>query len=82
MGAEAVAKSANLDETLTREYNLVIDGVIEIRVGTEPKPFFDGLLDAVLEYVEKHDGVTGLSMSYEEYNDGEENGAADGEETA
>ena len=64
MGSEFVVKPVDLDHTVTKEYSLIIDGVIEVEGRTEVKTFFDGLLDAVIEYVEKHNAVAGLSMSH------------------
>lgn len=64
MGTQPAVPSANLDDSSTKEYSLVIDGVIEITTDVEPKPFFDGLLDVILAYVEQHESTAGLSMSY------------------
>ena len=64
MDAESMTQSTHLSGSSTKEYSLVIDGVIEIKAGVEAKSFFDGLLDAVLAYVEQHEGMAGLSMSY------------------
>ncbi len=38
-------------------------------MGAYEKSFFDGLLDAMLEYVEKHGASAGVSMSHKEYVD-------------
>ena len=81
MGSEFVVKPVDLDDTVTKEYSLIIDGVIEVEGRTEVKSFFDGLLDAVIEYVEKHNAVAGLSMSHKEYRDLEGNEQMDGPET-
>lgn len=37
----------------SQEYNLLVDGVIELAPNTDVKAFFDGLLDVVGAYVEK-----------------------------
>ena len=63
MDAELATKSPNRDESTTREYSLIIDGVIEVKANVDAKSFFDGLLDVVLAYVEKHEGMAGLSIS-------------------
>jgi hypothetical protein len=55
----------------TQEYDASIDGVIEIEEHLDPKAFFDGLLDAIIEYTEKHNAITGLTMSYEKYTESE-----------
>jgi len=39
--------------------------------GTDEKSFFDGLLDAMIAYVEKHGAFAGLSLSHKEYADDE-----------
>lgn len=63
-------------ENETIEYTVVIDGVIELPGTLDKESFFDGLLDTIIEYTEKHNAVAGLSMSHSEYveaEDGEEN---------
>jgi len=67
--AEAGVKRSTLYEPAMKEYSVVMDGVIEIMEGTDEKSFFDGLLDAMLEYVEKHGAFAGVSMSHKEYAD-------------
>jgi len=71
-----------LDEIVMKEYSLVIDGVIEIPQDNDEKTFFDGLLDAIIEYVEQHGAYAGLSMVHHEYveDDIETNGAANGKQ--
>ena len=43
--------------------------------GLDEKSFFDGLPDAMIEYVEKHGAFAGLSMSHREYVDDDTEGA-------
>jgi hypothetical protein len=67
--ANIVAENIEIE---TAEYSLLIDGVIECPAGTDSKLFFDGLLDTIVEYVEKHEAMAGLSMTYRPYDDTEE----------
>ena len=55
---------AVIQQIETREYSVSIDGVVEIEKYTDLKSFFDGLLDAIIDYVEQHDAMAGLSMVY------------------
>lgn len=66
---DAEVMRTNLYEPAMKEYSVVMDGVIEVMEGTDEKSFFDGLLDAMLEYVEKHGASAGVSMSHKEYVD-------------
>lgn len=59
----------------TAEYTLLIDGVIELQSHTNAKKFFDGLMDAVIAYVEEYHGLAGLMMRYETL--GEDTGAVE-----
>jgi hypothetical protein len=59
-------------EAVTREYSVTIDGVVELQADADSKLFFDGLLDAVIDYVEKHQAIAGLAMSHREYADWDE----------
>jgi len=75
-------KQVVLRHVKTQEYAVSVDGVIEIEENLEPKIFFDGLLDAIIKYVERHNATAGLTMTYEEYaetddNFGENNGGAE-----
>jgi hypothetical protein len=49
----------------TKEYNLLIDGVVECPATVDSRLFFDGLLDAIIDYAEKHEAMAGLDMSYQ-----------------
>ena len=84
MDTEFVIDSIDVEETATKEYSLLIDGVLELEIGTNIKSFFDGLLDTIIEYVERHNGVAGLSLSHREYDARESDGdeEEDGAETA
>ena len=66
---EAGVGQTILDEPAMKEYSVVIDGVIEMVKGLDEKSFFDGLLDTMIEYIEKHGAFAGLSMSHREYMD-------------
>ena len=68
-GAEVTRTT--LYEPVMKEYSVVMDGVIEVMEGTDEKSFFDGLLDAMIAYVEKHGAFAGLSLSHKEYADDE-----------
>ncbi|MEW5985686.1 MAG: hypothetical protein AB1791_03545 [Chloroflexota bacterium] len=69
------------DETTTTEYTLVLDGVIEIPDSTDIQLFFDGLLDAIIDYVESYNALAALGMSYKPYLDleGDDAGEDDAE---
>jgi predicted RNA binding protein YcfA (HicA-like mRNA interferase family) len=54
-------------ESETKEYSLLIEGVVECPASKDRKMFFDGLLDTIIEYVEKHEAIAGLGMSYRPY---------------
>lgn len=49
------------------EYSVTLDGVIELPPNVGEESFFDGLLDAIIEYAEKYDAIAGLSMEHGEY---------------
>ncbi|MDP1624588.1 MAG: hypothetical protein Q8L64_02345 [bacterium] len=76
---EAGVEQTILDEPAMKEYSVVMDGVIEIVKGLDEKSFFDGLLDTMIEYIEKHGAFAGLSMSHREYVDDDTEGT-DGKE--
>jgi len=67
MGQKVATKANVLPKLSTKEYSLLIDGAIELQCHTNKNMFFDGLFDAVIAYVEQHDGLAGLAMSYKEY---------------
>ena len=69
------------NEPAAKEYSVVIDGVIEMAENIDEKTFFDGLLDVIIDYVEKYEALAGISMSHKEYNELED-GEVDGEEAA
>ena len=66
-------------EPARKEYSVDIDGVIEVPENLDDKSFFDGLLDALIDYVEKQGAFAGLSMRHHEYVD---EGEADGKVAA
>jgi hypothetical protein len=67
----------------TREFDVTIDGVVELEDYIEPKDFFDGLLDVILEYIERHNGIAGLTMKHHPYEEIDEDfGDTNGEEDA
>ena len=66
-------------EPARKEYQVVIDGVIEIPEHSNDQSFFDGLLDRLIEYVEEQGAFAGLSMAHNEYVD--DGGELNGEET-
>lgn len=67
------------DQVTTKEYSVSIDGVVEVSSGIDEKTFFQGLLDAVISYVERHHAFAGLTMSHKEYSPSEEDEGDDGE---
>ncbi|MCI0576713.1 MAG: hypothetical protein L0332_29220 [Chloroflexi bacterium] len=73
MGMKLTENPVEVEDGIeTTEYSLVIDGVVELRAGMDSKQFFDGLLDAIIDYVEKHNALAGLSLSHQAYKDPEE----------
>ena len=72
-------------ESAATEHSVTIDGVIEIDSNIDDKVFFDGLFEAIIEYVEKHNASAGLSISHKQYaeeNDDDKEGAEHGREDA
>ena len=67
MSIKLATEPVLLDHIENKEYSLSIDGVIELHCQINKKMFFDQLLDTVIEYVEHHNGLAGLAMSYKEY---------------
>ena len=69
MLAEPIIKKKEILSTppVNTEYSVVIDGIIELPENLDEETFFDGLLDAIIEYVEKHNAIAGLSMEQGEY---------------
>jgi hypothetical protein len=57
------------DDVATKEYTLVIDGTIEIESDVDKKAFFDGLFDAIIDYMESHNALAALTISHKEYTD-------------
>jgi hypothetical protein len=69
MSVALTANSVTSETTANQAYNVVLDGVVALPKSISEKDFFDGLLDAVLAYVEQHQGRAGLSMSHQPYED-------------
>ena len=84
MSIELKTNPVTMEMTTPQEYNVILDGVIALPQGIAEKPFFDGLLDVVLAYVEQHQGVAGLSMSHKPYDasDDEHDEVNDGRQAA
>jgi hypothetical protein len=59
------------DQEMT-EYDLSISGIIEIAGEFDETAFFDGLLDVMIAYIEKHNSLAGLTMSYQPYQETDE----------
>ena len=57
------------NEPAAKEYSVVIDGVIEMAENIDEKTFFDGLLDVIIDHVEKYEALAGISMSYKIYDE-------------
>ncbi len=79
MDTKIELQPSSQEEQTMQEYSLTIDGVIEVPINANPKAFFDGLLDKIVEFVEEHHGFAALGMSYQEYKE-EDDEAAHGDE--
>ncbi len=69
MAVKVVPAFTDVDSVMSKEYSLVIDGVVEIENAVDTKAFFDGLFDAMIEYIEKHNALAALTISHQEYTD-------------
>lgn len=69
MSVKPITDLVDIDQMITKEYNLVIDGVVELEMCIDKKTFFDGLLDTVIEYIEAHNALAALTISHNEYHD-------------
>ena len=67
MSTKPSAKRPATSNDKAQEYAAAFDGVIELPSAINEKEFFDGLLDAVIEYIEKHHGLAALTMSHKPY---------------
>jgi len=69
MLAEPITKKKEILLTPSEniEYSVALDGVIELPQNLDEESFFDGLLDIIIEYTEKHNATAGLSMEHSEY---------------
>lgn len=81
MDTKIELQASSQEEQVMQEYNLTIDGVIEVPTTADAKAFFDGLLDQIIAYVEEQKAFAGLGMSYQEYREEDEEAAYDGEAT-
>lgn len=83
MNTKIQTRTATRRDQVMQEHNVLIDGVIEIPATIDPKIFFDGLLDKIIEYVEAHYAFAGLGMTYKKYEEREESSdVANGSENA
>lgn len=69
MAVKVVPAFTDVDDAMSKEYTLVIDGVVEIENTVDTKAFFDGLFDAMIEYIEKHNALAALTITHHEYTD-------------
>lgn len=58
--------TADTDDVASKEYSLVIAGVVEIENAVDTKALFDGLFNAMIEYIEKHNALAALTVSHQE----------------
>jgi hypothetical protein len=84
MSAASSLKQVIVVDQGTTEYDLSVSGIIEMASELDKTAFFDGLLDAIIAYVEKHNSLAGLTMSYQPYQETNDNNieADDGGERA
>jgi hypothetical protein len=76
-------EKAASEDSPTLEFNVTIDGVVEIPTDVDDKAFFDGLFESILDYIEKHNASAGLTISHKTYKEeDEEAGVSDGRENA
>jgi len=80
MSRQIIEESVETEDIVRKEHTVTIDGVIDIPLNVNPEEFFDGLLDVIIQYVEKHQALAGLGMSHNEYS--EELETSDGREAA
>lgn len=67
MSQRVVEPVEQAQDTPRAEYNVTVDGVIAVPVNVDPKLFFDGLFDAILEFVEKFDARAALTLDQSAY---------------
>lgn len=67
MSQQAILNTAEAEEIERKEHIVKIEGVIDLPTDSNSKELFDGLLELIIEYVEKHKGLAGLSMEHEDY---------------
>jgi hypothetical protein len=81
MSRETVEKTIENKPIELVEFSVTIDGVVAAPEGVNEAVFFDGLLDAIIAYVEKHKGEAGLSMSHQEYSEQDDSEDRNGGQT-
>jgi hypothetical protein len=69
MSQDRVEQMIEVEQSTRKEYNIAIEGVIEIPESVQSDAFFDGLLDILLEYVEKYEGRAAVTVTHSEYID-------------
>jgi hypothetical protein len=69
MAVKVIPATINADIVTSKEYTIVIDGVVEIEKSVDTKAFFDGLFDMMIEYIERHKALAALTITHEEYTD-------------
>jgi len=74
-----LASEPTSDQVTMKEYSVSIDGVVDVLPGIDEKTFFEGLLDAIITYIEQHQALAGLTMSHKEYSPVQEDEGDDGE---
>lgn len=64
MAVKVTPALIDADDVTAKEYALVIDGVVEIENDVDTKAFFDGLFDAVIEYIETNNALAALKITH------------------
>lgn len=59
-------------EIARKEYELKIDGVVDLPLDVDPEKFFDKLFDTVIDHIEKYNAYFGGGMSHKEWVEEEE----------
>ena len=57
------------DNVTLKEYTVVIDGVVEIESDVDTKTFFDGLFEAMIEYIENHNALAAMTITHQPFTD-------------
>lgn len=64
MAVKVTPALIDADDVTAKEYALVIDGIVEIENDVDTKAFFDGLFDAVIEYIETNNALAALKITH------------------